>query len=210
MSNKLFYKSNDYLSICSYKKSNIRALAEHCLRDAVELQLYLNKIIQLRAQTLKYVFACMLLRKHPHGRYFVDAIKLSLSTFLSYDTIGSSVISYNAFLHLHINYTRSVYMLLSDMYGLFLGSYIASVEFFKFMLFYKKGVGSLPTTRSRFTVLRSPHTDKKSREQFERRMHRKSYKFPTIFSEYYSFLCERHYVFFLCTVTHDYNSLCYE
>ena len=29
----------------------------------------------------------------------------------------------------------------------------------------------LPTTISRWTVLRSPHVDKKSREQFERRTH---------------------------------------
>ena len=29
----------------------------------------------------------------------------------------------------------------------------------------------LPTVRNRWTVLRSPHVDKKSREQFERRTH---------------------------------------
>ncbi len=32
---------------------------------------------------------------------------------------------------------------------------------------------SLPTKISRFTVLRSPHIDKKSREQFEMRMHKR-------------------------------------
>jgi small subunit ribosomal protein S10 len=31
----------------------------------------------------------------------------------------------------------------------------------------------LPTTRSRYTVLRSPHVDKKSREQFEVRTHKR-------------------------------------
>jgi small subunit ribosomal protein S10 len=31
----------------------------------------------------------------------------------------------------------------------------------------------LPTNRSVFTVLRSPHVDKKSREQFERRVHKR-------------------------------------
>ena len=31
----------------------------------------------------------------------------------------------------------------------------------------------LPTTRNRFTVLRSPHVDKKSREQFEVRTHKR-------------------------------------
>jgi len=31
----------------------------------------------------------------------------------------------------------------------------------------------LPTKISRYTVLRSPHVDKKSREQFERRVHKR-------------------------------------
>jgi small subunit ribosomal protein S10 len=31
----------------------------------------------------------------------------------------------------------------------------------------------LPTTKNRFTVLRSPHVDKKSREQFEIRTHKR-------------------------------------
>ena len=31
----------------------------------------------------------------------------------------------------------------------------------------------LPTTRNRWTVLRSPHVDKKSREQFEARTHKR-------------------------------------
>ena len=34
-----------------------------------------------------------------------------------------------------------------------------------------RGPLPLPTTISRWTVLRSPHVDKKSREQFERRTH---------------------------------------
>ena len=34
-----------------------------------------------------------------------------------------------------------------------------------------RGPFPLPTTVSRWTVLRSPHVDKKSREQFERRTH---------------------------------------
>ena len=31
----------------------------------------------------------------------------------------------------------------------------------------------LPTTKNKFTVLRSPHVDKKSREQFEMRTHKR-------------------------------------
>ena len=36
-----------------------------------------------------------------------------------------------------------------------------------------RGPFPLPTTVSRWTVLRGPHVDKKSREQFERRTHRR-------------------------------------
>jgi small subunit ribosomal protein S10 len=36
-----------------------------------------------------------------------------------------------------------------------------------------KGVVSLPTKIKRFCVLRSPHIDKKSREQFEMRTHKR-------------------------------------
>jgi small subunit ribosomal protein S10 len=32
---------------------------------------------------------------------------------------------------------------------------------------------TLPTVKNRFTVLRSPHVDKKSREQFELRTHKR-------------------------------------
>jgi len=43
----------------------------------------------------------------------------------------------------------------------------------------KSGV-QLPTKISKFTVLRSPHIDKKSREQFELRVHKKLIRFATI------------------------------
>lgn len=36
-----------------------------------------------------------------------------------------------------------------------------------------RGPIPLPTTRNRWTVLRSPHVDKKSREQFEIRTHKR-------------------------------------
>ena len=36
-----------------------------------------------------------------------------------------------------------------------------------------KGPIPLPTQRSVYTVLRSPHVDKKSREQFEMRIHKR-------------------------------------
>ena len=50
-----------------------------------------------------------------------------------------------------------------------------------------KGPIPLPTRIERYTVLRSPHIDKKSREQFESRTHKRSVSYthltlPTIYS----------------------------
>ncbi len=41
----------------------------------------------------------------------------------------------------------------------------------------------LPTKRSLFTVLRSPHIDKKSREQFEMRVHKRLIELRNVTSE---------------------------
>ena len=41
----------------------------------------------------------------------------------------------------------------------------------------------LPTKRSLFTVLRSPHIDKKSREQFEMRVHKRLIELKSVTSE---------------------------
>jgi small subunit ribosomal protein S10 len=47
---------------------------------------------------------------------------------------------------------------------------LLSKQIVKPMLFVKEKQFFLPRRRERFTVLRSPHVDKKAREQFERRI----------------------------------------
>ena len=41
----------------------------------------------------------------------------------------------------------------------------------------------LPTKKNKFTVLRSPHVDKKSREQFEMRVHKRLIELKKVTSE---------------------------
>ena len=64
------------------------------------------------------------------------------------------------------------------------------------------GVATLPTSIKKFTVLRSPHSDKKSREQFELRTHKRVFQFPSCFSMYYSYTCFIQNSLFLCTYVH--------
>ena len=54
-----------------------------------------------------------------------------------------------------------------------------------------KGPIPLPTRIERYTVLRSPHIDKKSREQFESRTHKRLIDIIELYYVYQSFVCTR-------------------
>jgi len=80
--------------------------------------------------------------------------------------------------------------------------------YFSILIFFsrlKKGVVSLPTSIKKYTVLRSPHTDKKSREQFEIRSHKRLFYFPSLFSTFYVHTCYLSYSSFLCNYVHTLN-----
>lgn len=210
MSNKLFYKSNDRLLFSSYKKSNLHSLAGNCIRDVTELQNYIQKIIKLRLYTLRYVFAYMLSEPNITSLQIYDAVETCTHVVFQFVVINYNVVSFHKFYRIHISEICNNSVFLYNMYGLLFCYYVIDIELCKFVSFYKNGLGSLPIKRTKFTVLRSPHTDKKSREQFERCTHRKLYVFPTMLSEFYSFLCEKNYVFSLCTVIHETSKLCDE
>lgn len=95
MSTKLFYKSNDRLYITSYRRANIRTLAEHCIRDIKKLSTYIHKIVQFRLFTIKYLLVyilaskqrCLLYSSKIHVlfmRYFIFSIGLGSTTFSSF------------------------------------------------------------------------------------------------------------------------------
>jgi small subunit ribosomal protein S10 len=74
-------------------------------------------------------------------------------------------ISFKSFDNLHIE--TSITKILQ------INNYLKKLEEQKNGEYYEKVV-SLPTLKKKFTVLRSPHIDKKSREQFEWTRYRKS------------------------------------
>lgn len=219
MSRKQFYQSSDRIYISSYRKTNIRSLAEHCIHDINRLNMYIHKLMQLRLQVLRYNFV-FFLRNTPTPTLHCCVTNTTLLLhflcfFFSYSTfftLHNLPHQYNMF-HFFFFYKKNIVdsgLLLYRTYSTFLFSYAFSFSFFRFSLFYKKGLVSLPTKIRKYTVLRSPHTDKKSREQFERRTHKKVYVFPSMLSDYYLFLCTKHYVFFGCTLVYEYNTLCIE
>lgn len=210
MSNKLFYKSSDRLYISSYRKSNIRAIAEHCIQDTRKLTKYLHKIAQLRFYVFKYVLLHILFCKPLCSKPMHDInILFFIYLFRTFNNTSISI-SFFTFYIFHFVSVTNVSIFLYEIYGLCIGYYAFCIELCKFALFYKKGLSSLPTQISKYTLLRSPHTDKKSREQFEKRTHKKVYVFPSIFADYYSFLCDGHYVYLLCTLVHERHILCHE
>jgi hypothetical protein len=162
--------------------------------------MYIHKIVQLRVQVVKYNFVCLLINRQKLLYSLCDFNMLlhfilffRVCCYTQYSRIMYCLLDFFFF------YYSSV-MLLYNTYASFLFCYSFSIYFFTFSTFYKKGIVSLPTHVQKYTVLRSPHTDKKSREQFERRTHRKVYVFPAILYDYYLFLCNAQYVYFSCTL----------
>jgi len=208
MSSKLFYKCNDRIYISSYRKANIRALAEHCINDINKLNRYIHKILLYRLYVIKYVFlysikslmhSVILTHRSTMCGLFIRVIR----NLIDFRINASFYICHDICIY---NISNSFY----NIYGIFIGYHYISLELYKFSIFYKKGISSLPNKISKYTVLRSPHTDKKSREQFCMRTRRKVYMFPTLLTDYYSFLCDSNYSYFLCSIIKECNILCYE
>lgn len=213
----LLSKHCDRLYISSYSKTDIRALAAHCVQDMHKLNLYIHKILMLRVHTLQY--ACT------YNLLFLDRSSSVLS--IDSNTSNLDVVWYSHLCNL-LQYNNSKLGLstvniffdcfsivskhscLYSNYGYYLYYYGLCIAHALHSILGNRGVASLPTRIQKYTVLRSPHTDKKSREQFERRTHKKVYSFPSLFAEYYVYLCDKHYAYLSCTLVHEPTRLCNE
>jgi len=94
-----------------------------------------------------------------------------------------------------------IYFLYAAYYKL-LFSFLVCFNTSSLFIISSKGVASLPTDIKRYTVLRSPHSDKKSREQFELRTHKRVFSLLDCLSPYYIYLFVVQNSFFLCTNVH--------
>ena len=119
---------------------------------------------------------------------------------LSYSLIDSYIHCLYIIFNISI---KEVYLL----YFNYIITYIYYFFFFTFFFLKRFGIASLPTSISKFTVLRSPHVDKKSREQFELRVHKRVLRFPYIYSTFFTYMCFLSYHFFLCHYVHAYTNI---
>lgn len=204
----------DRIRISSYRKTNIRSLCEHLLSDINKLLVYLHKIIYLRLICYKFNLFCLVRSIHEYNNFstvFDYFLKTSIYAcyFLSVHTFMDKL----SHLHAIVNvYTTSLHIYSNSL----LSFYVSYHQYFFFLTFFyssgryvfrRYGIASLPTTINKHTVMRAPHIDKKSREQFELRTYKRIYKFPSVFSPFYSRICFSHYGSFLCDYTHQYSHI---
>ena len=76
--------------------------------------------------------------------------------------------------HIHLKSFDNLYIDTSINQILQITNYLKTFSDLSNQKFQSQRVISLPTLKKKFTVLRSPHIDKKSREQFERTHYKKS------------------------------------
>jgi|BioPla2DNA2_1021312.scaffolds.fasta_scaffold18951_2 hypothetical protein len=104
------------------------------------------------------------------GRYYKSWSNILNNCILNL-VFDISLFKYQNLMFTLINYTRFANIL----------QYYA----YKYTIFYcswSRGFASLPIKREQYTILRSPHTDKKSREQFKFEYRRKLKTFPSFIS----------------------------
>ena len=80
-------------------------------------------------------------------------------------------------------------------YKTFYNIYFLYIRFFKINKSIKFGLASLPKKVSTFTVLRSPHIDKRSREQFRLTKYKKVLHFPIFFNSSNLYILKKSFLF---------------
>ena len=93
--------------------------------------------------------------------------------------------------HLHF---RNIISTLNS-YKTLYSSYFLYIRFLRVKKSINFGLASLPKKVSTFTVLRSPHIDKRSREQFRLIKYKKVLHFPIFFSSSNFYLLKKSFLF---------------
>lgn len=169
------------ISIHSYNRKSIQSIIGKILSDSDKLRSFLHKIIYIKVQEYKKNVLSLCL-KVIHKQYILcDSTYWQQYLNINIHMYGMSL-SFNIYKNIDIYYflqyiydrnKMSIYM----SYLSYIQLYISHVHI---MIAYDKasvGVASLPTRVNKFTVLRSPHIDKRSREQFEIRTHKRAYSY---------------------------------
>lgn len=149
---KSFYKNSELLLLNSMK--NINALLLETINSSLNSYSFINQIL---------LFS--LLHNNLLSKYYVSNTKYIKSDNVSYMSSNSSIIipfNFDNTSMLSNHNTNILYHLIFSVYV-----NILNVLNSKFLHNFDWTLSKLPKHSYKYTVLRSPHIDKKSREQFE-------------------------------------------
>lgn len=149
---KSFYKNSELLLLNSMK--NINALLLETINNSLNSYSFINQIL---------LFS--LLHNSLVSKYYVSNSKLIKSDNVSYMSSSSSIITpsnVDSISALSNHNTNILYHLIFSVYV-----NVLNVINSKFLYKFNWTLSKLPKHSYKYTVLRSPHIDKKSREQFE-------------------------------------------
>lgn len=149
---KSFYKNSELLLLNSMK--NINALLLETINNSLNSYSFINQIL---------LFS--LLHNNLLSKYYVPSTKFIKSDCVSDMSSNSSIIipsNYDNISMLSNHNTNILYHLVFSVY-----INILNVLNSKFLYKFDWTLSKLPKHSYKYTVLRSPHIDKKSREQFE-------------------------------------------
>jgi hypothetical protein len=197
-----FVGRKDTLKLSSFKKKTVQLLAEQCARDAHRLLKYLTKIIHVRFLLLRYELSLYLKRtKAIPGLVTIPGTIRHMYTIVVRLPAIQRTISADYFtVHFAWCALSGLAQMPVCLYGIYLFMYAFKLAVSIHVTRHKHGFVSLPTRTRKYTVIRSPHIYKVSREQFKLQVHKRLYAFPVVFSRYYLYLCDNHYSNHFCDI----------
>lgn len=135
------------------------------------------------------------------GSAFFMLSRLFYSSGVFFFSVFDIVAIYSAF------FLHSIFSVVICLQILSVNTFFFFISFFAHCLLFFFSVSinfaSLPNKVVKFTVLKSPHTDKKSREQFELKTYKKVLSYPYFFFDFYNYLFYHKHISFACNITHN-------
>lgn len=149
---KSFYKNSELLLLSSMK--NINALLLETINNSLNSYTFTNKIL-----LFSFLHSNLL------SKYCISNSKFIKSDYVSYMSSSFSIITPSNVDNTFMLSNHSTNILYNVMFSIYVN--ILNVLNSKFLHRFSWTLSKLPKHSYKYTVLRSPHIDKKSREQFE-------------------------------------------
>ena len=161
-------KYNSRLVLKSFRKNDIHIISEFIFK--LKMKIFKNLTTNLLFSKIKILSRISLslfldqnVFLNSNKKYILDTLNLNYF----YSDVYYNSINLNYIVHRPVQNTSFFYNIIYDLCILnFLLEYISRIKV--------KSFSHMPRRRKHFTVLKSPHTDKKSREQFALVSYRKS------------------------------------